>query len=71
VYYNCSHGTIPELVFNELILHNLYWIYEIAVHSHVFLLDLPTNNVEVCEIYIISFWWGMGLFLVCFTVWNL
>jgi hypothetical protein len=35
----------PELVFTELILQILYWIYEIAIHSRVFQLDLPTTIV--------------------------
>jgi hypothetical protein len=26
----------PELVFTELILQILYWIYEIAIHSSIF-----------------------------------
>jgi hypothetical protein len=33
----------PELVFTELILQTLYWICAIAIHSRVFVLDLPTN----------------------------
>jgi hypothetical protein len=37
-----SNFLIPELVFTELILQILYWIYEIAIHSRVFILDLPT-----------------------------
>jgi hypothetical protein len=32
-----------ELVFTELILQILYGIYEIAIHSRIFLMDLPTN----------------------------
>jgi hypothetical protein len=34
----------PKLVLTELILQILYWIYEFAIHSHVFMLDLPTGN---------------------------
>jgi hypothetical protein len=33
----------PELVFTELILKILYWIYKIAIHSHICIVDLPTN----------------------------
>jgi hypothetical protein len=32
-------------MFIELILKILYWIYEIAIHSLDFVLDLPTNRV--------------------------
>jgi hypothetical protein len=32
-----------ELVFTELILQILYWIYEIAIHSPIFILNLPTK----------------------------
>jgi hypothetical protein len=34
------------------------WIYEIAIHSRIFILDFPTNTVRSCEIYIISFLTG-------------
>jgi hypothetical protein len=58
---------IPELAFTELILYILYWIYEIAIHSPIFILDFPTN-LQNCKIYIIYFWWEIGLFLVYLTV---
>jgi hypothetical protein len=35
----------PELVFTELILRILFWIYEIAIHSRALILDLPSNIV--------------------------
>jgi hypothetical protein len=35
------HTHFPELLFTELIYQILYWIYEIAIHSRVFILDLP------------------------------
>jgi hypothetical protein len=34
---------IPELVLTEQILQVLYWIYAIAIHSRVSVVDLPTN----------------------------
>jgi hypothetical protein len=33
----------PELVFTELILQILYWIYKIAIHSRDIIMDLSTN----------------------------
>jgi hypothetical protein len=33
----------PELVFTKLTLQILEWIYVIAIHSCVFILDLETN----------------------------
>jgi hypothetical protein len=57
----------PELVFAELILQILYWIYDVAIHSHVFFIGF-THLYLICEIYIFPFWWGIGLFLVCLTV---
>jgi hypothetical protein len=47
------------LAFKELILQILYWIYEIAIYSCVFILDLP-----------ISIWQRIGLLLVCLTVYE-
>jgi hypothetical protein len=42
---------------------------EITIHSRVFILDLPANTVQSCEIGIIyCFWRDIGLFLVCLTV---
>jgi hypothetical protein len=39
----CKRGTTgtksPELVFTELISQILHWIYEIAIHNRVFILD--------------------------------
>jgi hypothetical protein len=40
----------PELVFTEIILQILYCIYEIAIHSRIFILDLPTN-IELGNLY--------------------
>jgi hypothetical protein len=40
---NAPKHVKPELVFTELILQILYWIYAIAIHSHVLTFDLPTN----------------------------
>jgi hypothetical protein len=40
-----------ELVFTELILQILYWIYEIAIHSRVFILDLP-HNIDLINPYV-------------------
>jgi hypothetical protein len=46
----------PEMVFPEITLQNriftVYWIYTIAIHSRIFILDLPTS-IKSCEIYII------------------
>jgi hypothetical protein len=60
---SCELVECNELVFTELILQILYLIYEIALHSRGFKLDLPTNTD--LENYIISFWWGNGMFLFC------
>jgi hypothetical protein len=57
-----------ELVFTDLNLQILHWIYEISIHCGVLILDLPTNIVY--QKYIISFWQGIGLFLVCFGYWG-
>jgi hypothetical protein len=35
----------PELVFTELIIQILYCIYEIAINSRAFILELPPNTV--------------------------
>jgi hypothetical protein len=40
----------PELVFIELKWLILYCIYEIAIHSRVFILDLPTN-IDLSNLY--------------------
>jgi hypothetical protein len=40
----------PELVFTDLILQILYWIYKIAFHSYIFMLELPTN-IELWNLY--------------------
>jgi hypothetical protein len=34
---------IPELVFTVLTLQILYRLYEIDIHGHLFILDLPTS----------------------------
>jgi hypothetical protein len=33
----------------------LYWIYP---------------QIYICEIYIIYFWWGIGLLIACFADWE-
>jgi hypothetical protein len=35
--------TTPEFEFTVVVLQILYWIYVNAIHSRVFILDLPTN----------------------------
>jgi hypothetical protein len=53
----------PELAFTELILQISYRIYKIVIHSHVVILDLPTNICRFVKIYIISFFYGkLGCF---------
>jgi hypothetical protein len=37
----------PELVFIELILQILYWIFEIAISSRIFILDLHIGYISV------------------------
>jgi hypothetical protein len=53
----------------KLILQIFYWIYEIAIHSRYFILDLPIK-IDLCNQYYLFFLQGIGLFLVCFTVWE-
>jgi hypothetical protein len=36
-----SNFPSPELVFTKLTLQILYWISNIVIHGHVFILDLP------------------------------
>jgi hypothetical protein len=48
-----------QLVFTDLIFQILYWIYEIAIHSRVFLLDLPTN-IDLSNLA--DDWVGFSLF---------
>jgi hypothetical protein len=57
---------LPELVFTELILQIFYWIYEIAIHSPICILDLPTN-IYLWKLYYL-FLEGNWFFLVCLTV---
>jgi hypothetical protein len=40
----------PEWVFTVLILKILHWSYEIAIHSRVFILDLPTR-IDLGNLY--------------------
>jgi hypothetical protein len=51
-----------ELEFTVVCLQILVWIYVNAIHSRVFILDLPANIDS--EIYIIPFWRGKCLFIV-------
>jgi hypothetical protein len=58
----------PELVFTELILQILYWIYEIAVHSRIFTVYWIYPQIQSWEIYIIYFWreiWVVSSLLDC------
>jgi hypothetical protein len=36
-------GALSEMVFTVLFLKILCWIYEVVIHSRVFILDLPAN----------------------------
>jgi hypothetical protein len=40
-HFSWQESCFPELVFTVLIEQILDWIYEIAVHSRVFILDVP------------------------------
>jgi hypothetical protein len=55
----------PELLFTELILHILYWIYEIDIHSCIFLLVLP-NNIDFLNLYYF-FFLGGGNWVISFV----
>jgi hypothetical protein len=44
------HQFVAEFVFTVIILQILVWIYEIAIHSRIFILDFPAT---ICEIYTI------------------
>jgi hypothetical protein len=59
---------LPELVFTKLILLILYWIHEIVIHRHDFILDLPTSIVLLNLFYFFSavIWVVYSLF----TVWE-
>jgi hypothetical protein len=57
-----------ELVFTKIILQISYLISEIAIHSRVFMLDLPASIRRVVKS--ILFWCVIGLFIVCLTVWE-
>jgi hypothetical protein len=43
VQYVIECSLITELVFTVLFLKILYWIYEVVIHSRIFILDLPAN----------------------------
>jgi hypothetical protein len=56
------------LVFTELILQILYWIYELLFTVESLYWIYP--KILSCESYIIYFGWEIGSFLVCLTVEN-
>jgi hypothetical protein len=45
-----SFHDIPEFVFTELVLQIFYWIYDIAIHSRIFILDL-SSNIDLWNLY--------------------
>jgi hypothetical protein len=53
--------SVPELTFTELILQSLYWIYAIAIHNRIFILDLPTNK-DLCKLLLFIFGRKLGCF---------
>jgi hypothetical protein len=55
-----------ELVFTEQILQILFWIYEIAFHST----GIGFTHITFVKYILFLFWRGIGLFIVCFTVWE-
>jgi hypothetical protein len=59
----CAHCK-PKLVFTELILQILYWIYEIAIHSNIFFIGFAYKYRVMKYIFLRE----IGLFLVCLTV---
>jgi hypothetical protein len=69
-------ATLTELVFINLSLEILYWIYKIATHSRGFIWDFPTkidlwnlyNSFLVCkEGFVYSFMIIFGGFVYCLT----
>jgi hypothetical protein len=66
-YSTVHYGLSSELVFTKLIWQILYWIYEIAIHSRIFILDLPIEMWNYIETWNL-FWREIGSFLVCLTV---
>jgi hypothetical protein len=46
-------------------LQILYWIYEIAIHSRAFTLELPVpTNIDMRNLYYFFFWQGIGFVLL-------
>jgi hypothetical protein len=58
----CCLLSTPELVFTELVLQILYWIYEIAIHSGIFILEIPTN-IDLGNLYYFFLSEKLGYFL--------
>jgi hypothetical protein len=55
------------MVFTVLTLQILYWIYEIDIHSYVFILGLPTNIYLLNKYYLfLAGNWVVSI--VCLTV---
>jgi hypothetical protein len=54
------YGALLALVFTELIMLILYWIYDIAIPSRVIILDLPTN---MDYFFLAGHWVASGLFV--------
>jgi hypothetical protein len=55
---------LPELIFTEIIFQILYCLYEIAIHSHFFVFDLPTH-INLWNLYYFFLAWNWvvsGLF---------
>jgi hypothetical protein len=67
---------LPELVFTKLILQILYWISEIVIHSHIFILDLPAG-IDLWNLYyyiLAGNWVVYSLFEIlgkCRNAWKL
>jgi hypothetical protein len=53
----------PELVFTKLILQVLYRIYEIAIHSRIFMLYLPTK-IDLRNYYLLI------IIIILFLFWR-